>query len=286
MVDVTLPSRFFLGGYEDFMDPPSVQGAPSRHGELSRRSLLDDLMYYWSLETPQLFDPQNPSLLALCFYPLRIVGAEWVNYIAIMHRSIKHYEYSNSAHGNFILELEKLNSDMRALQSWRRRSMSSQHKLRSAVRLLRKGHASDPQSECCNSLLEDYDQLMYNMIENDRRLENMLPVVASLVQIVDTRRSFAETANVGRLTVLAFFFLPLSFVSSLFSMTTVNGPGGSKFWVYFAVAIPFTILVYLIARPPMDSLRLLLSQLQCRTNPESSRGTKELSPKISQVSEV
>ncbi|PVH90834.1 hypothetical protein DM02DRAFT_508286, partial [Periconia macrospinosa] len=64
-----------------------------------------------------------------------------------------------------------------------------------------------------------------------RRLETMLPVVTSLVQVIDSRRSFDETANVSRLTVMALAFVPLTYVSSLFSMSEKLGPGGSLFWV-------------------------------------------------------
>ena len=261
LVEVNLPSDFFLGGYEDFMDshPLDTDDDDDRANEFEpfRHGLMEDLTYYWSTKLPECFDSKQPSLMSVSYYPLKIIAAEWVKYLALMHRSIKQYEYSNRNDAqNFLGDLEKLNSDMRALQIWRRRSMSSQQKLQAVNRLLRYSATSYSHSEEYRLLVEDYDYLSLNMDEFGRRLERMLPVVTSLVQIVDSRRSFAETANISRLTILALVFVPLTFVASLFSMSPDKGPGGHYFWVYFVVALPVTLVVYLIARPPMKILSL------------------------------
>ena len=207
-----------------------------------RDGLMEDLMYYWSTKLPECFDSKEPSLMSFSYYHLKIIAAEWVKYLALMHRSIKQYEYSNRNDAqNFLGDLEKLNSDMRALQSWRRRSMSSQQKLQAVNRLLRYSATSYSHSEEYKLLVEDHDYLSLNMDEFGRRLERMLPVVTSLVQIVDSRRSFAETANISRLTILALVFVPLTFVASLFSMNPDTGPGGHYFW-FFRVSSKYLII--------------------------------------------
>ena len=64
------------------------------------------------------------------------------------------------------------------------------------------------------------------------------------------------------ITTLALVFVPLSFISSLFGMKDVNAPGGGLFWVYFAVAVPVTLLVYLVARPPgKDTIAAIRSSI-------------------------
>ena len=75
----------------------------------------------------------------------------------------------------------------------------------------------------------------------------MIPVVTSFIQLIESRRALLETANVTRLTVLAIIFVPLSYVATVFSMSEKYGPGGPNFWVYFAVAVPITLLVLLLA---------------------------------------
>ncbi|KAI9690068.1 MAG: hypothetical protein M1820_010046 [Bogoriella megaspora] len=253
LLPVECPTRLFLGGYEDFEDPSALQQDETL--KPYRLGLFDDLKYYWSSSPPQ-FDSKNPSLMSLSYYPLRIVAAEWVKYIAVMQTSIKQYEYASKDLPNFMDELNKLHSDLRALQSWRRRTMSSQQKIQAVLRLLREWDFSryDENRDVIFSIREDYEYLSTNMDESGRRLENMLPVVTSLVQIVDSQRSFAETANISRLTVLALIFVPLSFISSLFSMNDVNRPGGPYFWVYFVVAIPVTLLVLAFASPQMRDI--------------------------------
>lgn len=167
-----------------------------------------------------------------------------------MHQSVKNYEYTSNGTSNFLEELNRLNDDLRALQSWRRRSMSSQKKIRASIRCMK--WWDDPNLD---ALIADYEYLASSIDESGCRLENMLPVVASLVQVVDGRRSFAETANVSRLTVLALIFVPLTYVSSLFSMNSDYSPGSHFFWIYFVVALPVTICVILVAKPPVVILR-------------------------------
>jgi Mg2+ and Co2+ transporter CorA len=187
-----------------------------------------------------------------------------VKYIEVMQRCIKLYEYEGT-HVN----LEKFNMDLRELQSWRRRSLVSQQKIRAVIRHL-KWHNSSRLEHCVDVdlILADFEAIKKDIDDLGRRLENMLPVVTSLVQIMDARQSLAETANISRLTVLALVFVPLSYVSSLFSMNSTHMPGGPHFWMYFAVAFPVTLIVFTVARPPTkDGARQLLmwAQTICET---------------------
>jgi len=242
---------------------------------------------YWTMNVPASFNPKDPTLVSLSYYPLRVVAAEWVKYVAVMHNSIKQYEYSHENVSNFPNELDKLNSDLRDLQSWRRRSMLSLQKIHAIIRLLKWRKGSEPNQEFIEALLEDFRYVATNMEDAGRRLESMLPVVTSLVQIVDARRSFAETANVSRLTILALVFVPLSFISTLFSMDASIAPGGPYFWVYLAVAVPVTLLVLLVARPPTRVIRNLFSKIKGSRKGDKpfgmNRSTSSLQGKESQV---
>ena len=104
----------------------------------------------------------------------------------------------------------------------------------------------------------DYGHIAEDVNSFGGRLEAMGPVITSLIQTVDSRQSLAETANLSRLTYLALVFVPLTFVSSLFSMAGDTGPGRRAFWIYFAVAIPLLCLVFLIARPRQSGLSQII----------------------------
>jgi hypothetical protein len=254
---VKLRTQPFLGAYEDFLGPiPFSKFSQQGKGDL-RGGMLRELIYYWSRSSPACFDPTDPSLQSLAYYPLRIVAAEWVKYVAVMQYCIKQYEYQHDR----LPELERFNKDLRELQGWRRRSMMSKGKVRSILRLLKSNERGCQDLE---ALIEDYELISTKIEEAGRRLENMLPVVMTLVQIADARRSFAETADISRLTVLALVFVPLTFVASLFSMNTETMPGSKDFWIYFAVAVPVTLLVVLVARPPITRVKEFVDWLNAR----------------------
>ncbi|KAH8698175.1 hypothetical protein GQ44DRAFT_633179 [Phaeosphaeriaceae sp. PMI808] len=258
---VNLDLRPFLGSYEDFTEPPKFSEV-KKWRELSRKPrgcLLDDIIQYWTREMPADFNIADPTLHSLAHYPLRIVAAEWVKYVEVMQYCIKLYEYK----GNDLPDLAKFNMDLRELQGWRLRSVNSQQKVGSIIRKLKSQDAVDAEnSSTVDSLIEDFEVINNSIQSAGQRLENMLPVVTSLVQIIDARQSFAETANISRLTVLALVFIPLSYVSSLYSMNSEIMPGSKHFWQYFAVAIPVTLIVFIIAKPPTELVEGIVARFQ------------------------
>lgn len=266
------PSHPFMGGLEDFLDSPSFfDNSQIRQPSTSRSDLFEGLMYYWGRGPPDCFNGSDPSLLSLAYYPLRIVAAEWANYVSVMHYSIREYEYSVDGHPVPVSKLNKLNSDLRSLQSWRRRSMQSQSKIDQVKRFIRFHEARDKaHSGDCRSLLNDYEHIATNINAYGQRLENTVPVVTSLVQIADSRRTYAESSNVRRLTYLAQVFVPLTFTSGLFSMNVDVTPGRQHFWIYLAVAFPVTLLVFLVARPPIREIRWFFGRIPALTGPEGA----------------
>ncbi|KAH8591277.1 hypothetical protein B0O99DRAFT_690880 [Bisporella sp. PMI_857] len=211
-MQLVLPSRPFQGGYEDFSERRSVVEPDS--GGPGRISLLEDLVYYWEKERPPAFQPEQPTLLSLTYYPLKIAAGEWVSYIAVMSNSIKQYEYSTEAP----LEehrLRKIDSDLRSLEVWGRRCLQSSSKLQSVINFLKYQNKGDTDHEQHSLLIRDFEYIAALVDAYGRRLEIIVPVVISVLQISDTRRSLKEAANVTRLTNLALLFVPLSFVASL-----------------------------------------------------------------------
>jgi hypothetical protein len=249
---VHLGLRPFLGNYENFAELPKFSENWKSLKNHTKGGMLDDVIQYWDQNIPACFDVENPTIQSLAYYPLQIVAAEWVKYVDVMHTCIKHLEYQ----GSQLPDLTKFNMDLHELQAWRRRSMRSQEKIQAIIRRLTPHNSLDLNHlATMEALTEDFVVISSNIKIAGRRLENMLPVVTSLVQIIDARQSFMETANIGRLTILALIFVPLTFVSSLFSMNSENLPGSAHFWVYFVVAIPVTLVVFIIARPPMRELQ-------------------------------
>jgi hypothetical protein len=131
-----LVSKPFFGGCEDFSTSPAADDPKSHSTADANRAMLDELVHYWTHEAPQMFSASKPTLRALSYFPLKIVAAEWVNYIAIMGLSVREYELSTTLSGDLIAQLEKLNTNLRILQGWRRRVLSTQAKLRRTLRFI------------------------------------------------------------------------------------------------------------------------------------------------------
>ena len=237
----------FLGAYEDFMGPfPSSEGldTPAMPRE---RGISYDLGQYWERSLPICFDPKDPTIQSLAYDPLRMIAAEWVRYVAVMHECLRGHEQKDDGDP----ALKEFDTRLQELQSWRRRTMLSQQKVRSVLRSLQSWMTKNPNDmSLLQPLAIDYEYISTNIEEFGRMLESSISVVTSVVQIVEARRSFNEASNIRRLTILALIFVPLSYVSSLFSMNSTNALGSPHFWVYFVVAIPVTLLVVMVARVP------------------------------------
>ncbi|KAL6704385.1 hypothetical protein ACN47E_008237 [Coniothyrium glycines] len=66
------------------------------------------------------------------------------------------------------------------------------------------------------------------------------------MQTVDSRRGIAKAENISKLTKLAFVFIPLSFVASLFSMQIHELERGLFVSAFVLVAFGFVMIAYAI----------------------------------------
>ena len=271
---VALRPRLFQNGFEDFLSTTSSSETnPEQLQGPGRLSMFDDLIYYWTKELPPVFNAANPTLLSLSYYPLKIVSAVWMNYLNFLEHIVHDYEYSTEDVSISSHELSHLQANLHYLQSWCRNSMAASAFVHTASNFIDSRCENSSCPEIWGELAADYSNVVASIEVHSSRFKAMIPVVTSLVQIVDSRQSFAETRNLSRLTYLALVFVPLAYVSSLFSMSGETAPGGKFFWVYFAVSIPLLGAVFLLARPPKKGIRLLLTYISGHPREE----TKEVS---------
>lgn len=245
----------FLGSYEDFEGGSSVFTSEDEKSTSLGTGMISDLVRFWARGNPPSFDSKNPTIQSLAYYPVRIVAAEWVKYGAVMNYCLKRYEY----HDDGDAKLDRFDHIIRELQSWRRRGMLARQRVQFIIRFLTShDFAAVDLDSPWQHLIMDCEYIVSRIDDLASRLESMIPVNTSFIQIVDARRSFVETSNISRLTILALVFVPPTFISSLFSMNAANAPGSPYFWVYFAVAIPLTVFVFFVARFPVSAICRLL----------------------------
>ena len=249
-VDLNLHTRLFKGGFQDFLPGPKFYDSIDTDPGPPKSSLLETIEYYMSIDQSSGTNMECPSLLALSYYPLRIIAAEWTIYLELMFHSIKQYEYSPTTIGTSVEQIAVLNADIRSLQRWARSSIATAIKIRYVLDFLANRVADDRDMEASTLIRKDYQQISSSVDNYSHRLEIMVSIATSLIQTIDCRRSLTETMNISRLSYLALAFIPMTFVSSLFSMNSDVAPGGKNFGLYFAVSIPLSVLVYLVLHPP------------------------------------
>ena len=247
-----LQTRLFQGGFQDFL--PCLPFSDNNNPETGpiRSSPLETFIFYWGIQRPPKFNVDHPTLLSLSSYPLSMVAAEWMTYLELMYHSIKQYEYSPDTALAALGQITILSADMHALQQWARRSIASTNKIRHVIEYLRHRMTKEDDKEHTAILIEDYKHISLGIDTYSHRLEALVSMATSLIQAIDCRRSLTETVNISRLTYLALSFIPLTFVSGLFSMNDDIAPGGGLFGLYFAVSIPLCVMVFLVVHLPTN----------------------------------
>lgn len=64
---------------------------------------------------------------------------------------------------------------------------------------------------------------------------------------METEKSITDSKSLSRLTILGFVFVPVSFVCSFFSMGGDFAVGENKFWVFWVVVLPLTLVIVVAA---------------------------------------
>ena len=222
--------------------------------------MLEQLLYHWTTARPADFNPEKLTPRALSYYPLRLIAAEWVSYLAVMCFALQHSDSPPTGSTASLKDLDRINSALISISSWPRRVASSTTSLAKSISFINY-HGQGDTTDSWKSLQEDYEYLALALINQGKQLEASVPLVTTYLQLVESRRAYLETKNVSRLTTVALVFVPLSFVSGLFSMNEVFAPGGPLFWLFFAVSFPVLILVFLVTAS--SSLGFIYS-LPCR----------------------
>lgn len=98
-----------------------------------------------------------------------------------------------------------------------------------------------------NDIVPDFDRVRFTLNELQDRVDRLTAVVTSEISKEDSRRGLEENRYLARLTWLATTFVPLTFVTGLFSMSDNLSSMRSTFGWYFLTAVPFALVILLVA---------------------------------------
>jgi hypothetical protein len=265
----------YQGGYLDFVPEEEQIRAYLEHGRSGppRTSFLDDLSFYLQTHT-RLVDMSDPD--AVSVFIKKIVVSQYLKQTEHLRAILSGIQRGLTRKQDLtrmpMWKVEALWSDM---QGWERRMGEYCEDLESIMLQLDipmvqpSGPTigkTPPSSAYHNTTrftkqmerrllwqdsTADFQYVYHRFRELRHRAEGLNAAVTGLASISGNRlafrqqmRSIREAKRAKALTILGLLFIPLAFVSSIFSMTEPYGPGGEKFWEYFVVLVPLVVLVF------------------------------------------
>ncbi|RHZ70337.1 hypothetical protein CDV55_108290 [Aspergillus turcosus] len=113
-------------------------------------------------------------------------------------------------------------------------------------------HESEQDDEAAISaeeILRDYEYLLSGATTLSEQCNRGMQVVMNNANIKESRKAISQAEGVEILTRLAFIFIPLNFVTSVFGMNFVQfGQGELSLWIWPAVSIPVFLLSVILMR--------------------------------------
>jgi Mg2+ and Co2+ transporter CorA len=109
------------------------------------------------------------------------------------------------------------------------------------------------QEECsqiqdvARTLLEDYEYLLARAETLSGKCERGMNIFMNSAMIAESKRAISQAEELGKLTRLAFFYIPLSFTAAFFGMNFRELESDMlSIWVWFAVTVPLFIVTILL----------------------------------------
>jgi hypothetical protein len=263
-------SEAYLQGYADF-PPWTHRRTPQSTQDFSgppRSSLFDDILFFWKRTASSddvaaaISDPRISAAFAK-----RIIASSWLVQLEFMSGVISQLETKLWSFEDMELqpsanaiktEISGLRSLLASVNRWRRRIWwymdhtrcnleALGQTLSNSKPTLKGGKEDAPHRALANIddlVLEDFLSVNERLQYCKDRLESLMPVVMGAFSLLEAQQGTLETKYVTRLTSLALIFVPLSFVTGLFSMSGGYLPGESKFWIFLAVSLPLVVFVF------------------------------------------
>ncbi|TAQ89505.1 hypothetical protein B7494_g2152 [Chlorociboria aeruginascens] len=100
-------------------------------------------------------------------------------------------------------------------------------------------------STIAEGLTADFERLLADTLELSARCTESIGVMINREIIVESRKAIEQSERIKKLTMLAAFFVPLSFTTSLFGMNFQEfGQGHLSVWLFAIVSIPMVIISF------------------------------------------
>jgi Mg2+ and Co2+ transporter CorA len=182
----------------------------------------------------------------MCGPILEMICGEWLTICQYINTRLVQIEWEleNPDYRN---DLDGLGSALTKLHVWRRGVPLYQTSVAEATEILFSGEAQvKTPGQPIKRLQRDFEDIHHRLASLEHRIEDIMNVATAIASIEETRRAYRQGQYLGRLSWLAVIFAPMSFVSSFFSMTTDVTMLKTTYYIYFCVAVPFSLLALLL----------------------------------------
>lgn len=213
---------------------------------------------------------QSASLLPAQYGSTLVVDALPTSALYALSELFSFAAHSESQFLNMIHS--QVTTEMRALEIETARSMDNLRYYKSLVdehietisdtlRFIRKGgdktwvDNGEP-SQVVKEAMEAVETDFQHLLVKAKALTNLCVegsnTILQRASLEEFKKGLLHAVVVGRLTLLAFFFLPLSFTTSLFGMNFIElGTGALHIWIFFATLVPMLGLSAAFAFPQL-----------------------------------
>lgn len=232
-------------GYVDFTLWSDALGAyAAKQPGPFRECAYDDVYYYlsqWVLDHQTL----TPNVAALIVK--RLMLSHTMSLIEFLKSLLSNLEDRLRRTPAGIEHFHWVEGTLTELFGWNRRLSEYCEHTEAALdglRILPEGCTAE--KERWGSCSEDFRYVHRRMLNLKNRINELITNANGLIGLVEAKRSLDVAIAAKTLTIIGLLFLPLGFMSGLFSLGQNYGPGESRFWVYWVVTIPFLGLVFVV----------------------------------------
>ncbi|KAI0134663.1 hypothetical protein BJ170DRAFT_211033 [Xylariales sp. AK1849] len=251
LVDPSVTEGFPLWkGYRPFWNAPTYSQRQDSYKWQRTDNLFDDLIFWVKNMSTQDVKDVTANPHAMTFRLTQIICSDWLILNRYIMARLGQIEWELER-PDFRPDSNKIDASLAKLHTWRRRLplyktmvADTQHKL---FHDLKNG-------DCVSRMKKDFEIVAHGIEELYERTERIATVATAVTSIEESRRAMDQNRALGRLTYLAVIFAPLSFISSFFSMSNDLSGLGQTFWIYFTVAIPVSIIAFLLVDPTVLSV--------------------------------
>ncbi|KAL8950502.1 MAG: hypothetical protein Q9222_003466 [Ikaeria aurantiellina] len=247
LVDPSITEGFPLwGGYNDFTACPSMaDDIPPRRKE---NSTFEDTVHWLQQMSADDVEkiPRDPRVLFL--KPLCMICSQWLILVRYGNTRLSQLEWEIED-PYLRSRQEDLSETLNKLHAWRRRFPIFKDIVSEILRKgIRRENFLDASENTLLALEKDFEIIYADLNKLHERSERIMSVVTAVMSIEESQKALQQDRSLARLTWLATTFVPLSFVSSFFSMNDNINTLRKTFWIYFTVAIPVTLLALVATR--------------------------------------